>query len=399
MDNILRFDPAQVEGSDRFARFRLIHWWEQERLGRARVLVVGAGALGNEILKNLALLGIGRIFIMDLDDIEHSNLSRSVLFREEDNGRAKAEAAAQAVRTIWPSARVHGLQGNVLSDLGLGVFAWADVILAGLDNREARLFVNRSCAKVGRAWIDGAIEQLNGLARVFRPSCGPCYECTLSQVDWDILKARRSCNFLTREDMLQGRIPTTPTSASIIAGIQCQEAVKLLHGLPTLEGRAFLFNGLTHESYVVGYERKPDCFGHEPLGPVSNLGRRASQTTAAQLLGIIRGELGPGAVVDLGRDIVLKLECQPCRASQAMFRQLPRVREQEAVCPSCGLVRNPILCHTLTGDEDFLDKTMTEIGLPAFDIVTGRRGAEERAFLFDTDGPDVLGPLADAEDL
>jgi len=399
VSKILHFDQSQVEDGDRFARFRLIQWWKQERLGRARVLVIGAGALGNEILKNLALLGVGRILVVDLDAIEYSNLSRSVLFREEDNGRPKAEVAAQAVQKIWPSARVQWLQGNVMTDVGLGVFLWADVVLAGLDNREARLFVNRSCSKVGRVWIDGAIEQLNGLARVFRPSSGPCYECTLGQVDWDILKARRSCNFLSREDMLLGRVPTTPTSASVIAGIQCQEAVKFLHGLPVLEGRAFLFNGLTHESYVVGYERKPDCFSHEPFGPLSRLGRRASQTTPAELLSIARAELGPEAVIDLGRDIVLSLECEPCRTSQPVFRQLPRVMEQEAACPSCGLVRNPKLLHSISGQEDFLDRTLTDLGLPPFDIVIGRKGLEERFYLFDADAPDVLGPVGNADDL
>jgi molybdopterin/thiamine biosynthesis adenylyltransferase len=399
VSKILHLDQSQLEGRDRFSRFRLIQWWEQERLERARVLVIGAGALGNEILKNLALLGVGRIFVVDLDTIEHSNLSRSILFREEDSGRAKAEVAAQAVQKIWPRGRVRWLQDNILTGIGLGVFFWADVVLAGLDNREARLFVNQSCWKLGRIWIDGAIEQLNGLARVFLPPDGPCYECTLGQVDWDILKARRSCNFLTREDMLQGRVPTTPTSASVIAGIQCQEAIKYLHGMPVLQGRAFLFNGLTHESYVIAYERKPSCTGHEQVGPLRRLGRRASQTTLAELLAIVRAELGPEAVVDFGRDIVQTLECEACRTSQPLFRQLRSVTELEAACPSCGLVRNPKLWHTLTGQEDFLEKTVTDIGLPLFDIVTGRKGMEERFYLFDGDAPDVLGPVWNAEDL
>src|SRR5262249_39451081 len=93
MTEVLSLGPG--DDRDRFARFRLISWWEQERLTRARVLVLGVGALGNEILKNLALLGIGRVFLADLDRVEDANLSRSVLFREEDRGRPKVEAAAQ----------------------------------------------------------------------------------------------------------------------------------------------------------------------------------------------------------------------------------------------------------------------------------------------------------------
>jgi hypothetical protein len=66
---------------DRYARLRLIPWWDQERLKNATIMVVGAGAIGNELIKNLTLLGIGRILVYDMDAIESTNLTRSVLYR------------------------------------------------------------------------------------------------------------------------------------------------------------------------------------------------------------------------------------------------------------------------------------------------------------------------------
>src|SRR5271167_4030844 len=79
-------DTLVIDDQDRYSRLRLISWWRQERLRTARILVVGAGALGNEVVKNLALLGMGTTYLIDLDVVEPSNLSRSVLFREQDGG-------------------------------------------------------------------------------------------------------------------------------------------------------------------------------------------------------------------------------------------------------------------------------------------------------------------------
>ena len=139
MADLLRVETEAEE--DRFARFRLISWWDQARLGAARVLVIGAGALGNEILKNLALLGIGNVFVADLDRVANSNLSRSVLFREADCGRPKVEVVADRAREIYPAMKVQPFFGNIVYDLGLGIYRWADVILGGLDNREARVAI------------------------------------------------------------------------------------------------------------------------------------------------------------------------------------------------------------------------------------------------------------------
>jgi molybdopterin/thiamine biosynthesis adenylyltransferase len=99
------------------------------------------------------------------------------------------------------------------------------VILGGLDNREARVAINLAAARAGKGWIDGAIERLEGVARVFDLATGQCYECIIGENDWKMLEARRSCALLSRDELELGKVPTTPTTASIIAGIQVQEAI------------------------------------------------------------------------------------------------------------------------------------------------------------------------------
>ena len=142
---VLDLTERLEDDNDRYSRLRLIPWWDQEKLAEARVMVVGAGALGNEILKNLALLGIGRIIVVDLDTIENSNLSRSILYRQQDEGSLKAEVAARSVMEINPDCRADWVKGNICWDVGLGLFRRMNVVIGGLDNREARLAINQAC--------------------------------------------------------------------------------------------------------------------------------------------------------------------------------------------------------------------------------------------------------------
>ena len=380
---------------DRFSRFRLIGWWNQERIRSARVLVIGAGALGNEILKNLALLGFTNIVVVDLDSIDATNLSRSILYRAADVGRKKAEVAAEATRNIFPEARVHPITANVVHGLGLGLFRWADLILAGLDNREARLWINRACWKMNRPWIDGAIEGINGVARVFLPGTPPCYECTLGETDWDILNRRMSCNLLLLEDDTQGKVATTPTISSIMAGMQVQEAVKLLHQLPVLAGKGFIFEGLNHSSYRVEYTENPDCMSHYTFSEVVALPFSSRMTTLAQLLERARKDLNPGEItLEFSRDIIHKLVCPGCGREEDVFSAVGTVPYARGRCPADGQMRAVVTAHSYSGTEPFGDRTLDQLGLPTFDVFLARAGEREIAYLMAGDERAVLGQLA-----
>jgi molybdopterin/thiamine biosynthesis adenylyltransferase len=380
---------------DRFARFRLISWWDQERLENARVLVIGAGALGNEIIKNLALLGVGRLFIADLDRIEMSNLSRSVLFRGADRGRPKAQVAAERARELLPGMRVQAFEGNIVYDLGLGIYRWADIVLGALDNREARVAINQAAAKVGKPWIDGAIERLEGVARVFDASSGPCYECTMSEIDWKMLAARRSCALLARHAVDHGGVPTTPTTSAVIAGIQVQEALKMLHGLPSIAGQGFIFEGMHHQSYMVNYSRLEDCPAHDAMPEIETLPWRVANTTVGDFLERVRTDLGPKAVIEVNHDLLSSLTCETCDHTYPHFASLGKVSEADGLCPKCGADCTPNVYHTLD-DELPPDMTLHELGVPLWDILAGRCGMEQRFYEFADDRAEVLGCLSES---
>ncbi len=375
MDARQSTSPIQLtEG--RFARLEAIDWWDQALLARSRVLVVGAGALGNEIIKNLALLGLGWLVIADMDRVELSNLSRSVLFREEDEGCPKAECAARQARQIFGGIHVHSLVGNVLADLGLGYFHWADVVLGALDNREARVFLNSVCARVGRPWFDGGIEVLNGVVRGFAPPSTACYECTMSKVDWDLLNQRRSCSLLARRALAQRGVPTTPTTASVIGALQVQEMIKYLHHRPALLGAGFFFDGLEHGSYRTTYPIAPDCPWHEAPAPIVAMPEFNSSTYLQALWQTAVQKLGAVDALDFSRELVERLDCTACGKQQQVLQPAEKVCADQLLCPNCHKECAPVFMHSLGVDSPLLQKTVRELGLPAWDIIWARRGTE-----------------------
>ncbi|MCJ7518614.1 MAG: ThiF family adenylyltransferase [Anaerolineaceae bacterium] len=375
---------------DRLGTFEFISWWEREKVENAKVMVVGAGALGNEVIKNLVLMGIGNIFIVDFDEIELANLSRSVLFRESDSGRKKAEVAAARAREINPNVHVQYFQGDVTSALGLGIFRRMDVIIGCLDNREARLAVNRFAYWINKPWVDGAIQEFLGLARVFVPGEGACFECSLTEQARRDLSIRYSCPLLARENVLLGKVPTTPTIASIIGGIQAQEALKLLHNKPVKPGNVMHFNGMTNEMHTTAYTPVEDCESHWTYGEITELPLRADTTTLQDMLRIAHSDLGPDAVLELDQELVLALICPNCGTREEVLQPISEVGFNRAHCPTCGILRETELSHTINGDENFLTRTLASVGVPALHIIRAYNAQEYRFYEMTGDLPDAL---------
>jgi molybdopterin/thiamine biosynthesis adenylyltransferase len=168
-----------------YDRQERITWWNQKKLLASNVLVVGAGALGNEIVKNLALVGVGNITIVDMDIIEHTNLARCVFFRRDDELKLKAEVLAREAERMNPDVTAKFFTCPV-QELGDGFLLDFDLIIAGLDNREARVWLGAAAKRTGKVWIDGAIEGLMGKVQTFVPD-GPCMHAL-----WEMLIGKRS---------------------------------------------------------------------------------------------------------------------------------------------------------------------------------------------------------------
>lgn len=375
----------------RYARQQEIPWWDQDRLRRARVLVVGAGALGNEVVKNLALLGVGHMVVVDPDVVEVANLARCVLFRSGDEGAAKAEVVARRARDLNPHIDVNPIVDDVRS-LGTGIAIRADVIVGALDNRVARLYCNRLAARTAKHWVDGAIESLTAVARVFHPpQC--CYECTLTEADWKDLARRRPCRSAASWIAEGGGVPTTVTSASVAGAVEAQEVVKLLHlgqRAAPLSG-ALVVNGEANDVYHVTYPIDPDCLAHHQFDSPTRIEvdhRQFLSTTLEQVAAEAWPAVEPSpacpVVIDLLDDHRVGWWCPACeRADDRAGAIGPR----PSACPWCGSERRARTVSQVTVPGPYAALTLGDLGLRYDEILPARHGEEESFVWLDAPDP------------
>lgn len=368
--------------TDYYGTLKLIDWFDIDRIRAARVMVIGAGAIGNEVLKNLALLGVGNVYIFDRDTIEISNLSRSVLYRTTDRDQPKASTAARGVRELNGDVNVQWQEGDIRFDLGLGLLRRMDVIIGCLDNREARLKINSDCMKVGRPWIDAGIGQLNGQVRVFQPGSGACYECSFTDEDYQ--QVAMPCNRLASMYAAEGKIPTTPTIASIVAGVQVQEALKLLdierwQGR-TLAGREFIFNGTVGDVSISVLPEREECPAHTTFEAdeiIELPDAQARRTTVAELLSMVRDRLGETASIELNFELSTGIKCSACNSTRQVFQPVAKLFQEQLICERCGREGQLITTNKLGGPAttevgELMAAKLSDLNIPALDILAAR---------------------------
>ena len=217
------------------SRQELIPGWSQEIISSSKVLVVGAGALGNELIKNLVLLGVGYIRVVDFDYVVYSNLARSILFRRSDADlkKSKVEAIAERVKKIDPYGYVviDPINTDITKlDYRSRVFRDIDVIFTALDNLDARLHVNNQAYYLRIPLIDGGMDGPIGSVQVVVPPYTSCLACSLTPRDYKAINQRLKCDGVPI-DLMTPKTPAIISTTAVVAGIMTHEFIKLIHGI------------------------------------------------------------------------------------------------------------------------------------------------------------------------
>ena len=344
---------------ERYARHSLIDWFDQEAVRRERLIVVGAGAVGNEVIKNLTLLGVGEIHVFDRDAIEIHNLTRSVLFREGDIGQPKAICAATRARELDPSVHITPYVGDFWATLSLAAVRTATAVFSCVDNFEARIRLNRLCALAGTPLINVGIDSRFAVVEQFsfnRASRRPCYECGLPPAAYATVAKRYSCGGLKRVAAAERRIPTTIITSSAAASLAVSVHLRsLADGLDTSSWRYFqdTFTGHATRTEIRANHECPGCSDLLDERVVVAACRRIGATWRG-----IGADCGIGPIV-LSDPALTEVRCRQCGVDDTgtmLLHRADRYDETLAVCPHCNerareiRVRERFSCEELLRD-------------------------------------------------
>lgn len=384
--------------------FTLLSWFKKDKVKNARVLVAGAGALGNEVVKDLALFGVGHIYVVDFDQIEISNLTRSVLFREEDayNHSYKAEIVAKRAMEINPQIKVTPIVGNLFSEVGFGLYRAVDVVIGCLDSRMARYLLNRLCMRAGKTWIDGSIENLTGAVKVYTPGIN-CYECGLSREEFNIIMLRTGCADVVRAQTSAGRVATTPISASIIGAMQVQEAMKIIHldsddnsQFKTLQGKMLRYEGMTNSMNIYKYSSwKKKCPAHEQWQDIVDGKELSAAMSVKDALKYLKSLLGVKALEINMRNNKFIDKIVSDRPEKEYDVMIPESKLDEYINKNTELRKlsyrtlfHKSFFENIDSDFPYKELTLQQIGIPQFDVI--QVATEKGQFFVELTGDAIL---------
>ncbi|MHA1424940.1 MAG: HesA/MoeB/ThiF family protein [Candidatus Helarchaeota archaeon] len=247
---------------ERYKRQMLLKEWNQEKLQKSSVFIAGVGALGTIIALNLSMMGVGHLILCDFDTIEVSNLARQVLFENSDVGRSKVVTAKKALERINPTITITALDQN-LKTVERKFFEECDVVADGLDTFEARRWLNSLCITLKKPLVHGGMFGWTGNVQVIIPFKTACLEChplipqeRLQKPCTPPGEARKDEGSQIQEEE---KIPTIATVATIIAGIQSQEIIKLLLGSDKILDGFLFYDGHSEAFTKVPLVQNPNC--------------------------------------------------------------------------------------------------------------------------------------------
>ena len=345
-----------------------------EKIKNTSILVIGAGAGGNELLKNLLLMGYGHFTIVDFDYIEDSNLSRTTLFRKADIGKSKALIAAERLKelSLHENPVITGIHGNIIYDVGPGIFIRHDIVVCCVDTLKARAYINDWCVRLKKPFFEMGFENMNVDISFFDPAMenSPCLREIIGQGEFT--EMRNSCSGLKIQDVHLSHIPSIQVASAMAGVLVATEIVKYLQGKSSLQNKILQYYGMQQRIYVFGIDRSSQCLLHcEPPFeytkiPIDN------HSTVHDFLQCVNTELHDYFMLSLPERFVLNGFCEGCNKEIVFNKRYSVIFDRQRWCADCqGLQecnysgRWEIISelHLKIKDQHLLHKKLSELGI------------------------------------
>lgn len=214
-------------------------------LAGSRVLIVGIGGLGCPAAVALARAGVGTIGIADDDVVDATNLHRQILFREEDVGTSKVEAAASALRRMMPELRIERHATRMLPQNAVELASRYDVVVEGSDNFPTKFLAADACRIAKKTVVHAAAVRWHGTVLAVGPSGGPCYRCLFEDVP------RENAPNCAEAGVVGPMV-------GVVGAVQADLAISVLGGEP-VEGTLFTFDAKTLSARRRKIPRRAGC--------------------------------------------------------------------------------------------------------------------------------------------
>ena len=253
-ENILTFKPEEIE-KYKAQQNGPGRTYSVSGLAAKSATIIGVGGLGTICARDLAQAGIGKLYLVDNDAVEESNLTRQVLFKKEHISMAKTASAKKSLEEIAPNTEVIGvpMMLGAAKSFHPEIFR-SDVVLDCLDNVNSRLQLSKFCRKFSVPLVSGGVHALAGQLQHYNPKnpASPCINCNPF-----ISEAKPLGDSCTKDI----KTPIINSTTNLIAGMQVQETLKILHGggIGTPTERFFYFLGDKNTALYVNIKRKQSC--------------------------------------------------------------------------------------------------------------------------------------------
>lgn len=356
--------------SDIYSRSRLAGY-DPPAMHTAKVLLVGAGAAGQNLAQNLALCGVGNILIVDDDRFEPHNATRSPMFptaiEVERNGWGKAINVASRVRSIATAPNAKSLYfTGIAQDLGDAPFRWGDVIVSAVDNLAARALIAMRSRINGKPMFELGFSGPSYVFSAFSSSEGPCFRCSTPGRE-----SSASCTHYARAAEAASIIPAIQTTAAVVSGFLTEQIIQAIHGRCDTFGMRFSGNVRNPQVDSAILSMNDRCPGfHTPIPCVGDITRPSDRL--GDFIDAIHATIGPVTLL-FAEPVIVTITCTSCKetctvgASEGAWLRAPRCTACNGPWELTGTDTSPEAIVSLTTgielDDHIADLSCNALGL------------------------------------